>query len=186
MGPYIRAACSSSTSTSAGANASASASKTAPAYPVTVTSCGVPVTYDKAPQRAVSNDINTTEDMLALNLEPHMVGTFAAVGDGPVQRSGIGYRGYDVQAAAGEGLGEPVPHDGGVLGDHEAEARRHQACPGRLIVMAVGPPAGLSMSRCPSTVWTRSQSPASPPPGASRAPPLPYRRPSSVSGPGHH
>jgi iron complex transport system substrate-binding protein len=53
-------------------------------YPVTVTSCGVPVTYNRAPQRAVSNDINTTEDMLALGLESHMVGTFAAVGDGPV------------------------------------------------------------------------------------------------------
>jgi iron complex transport system substrate-binding protein len=53
-------------------------------YPVTVSSCGVPVTYDRAPQRAVANDINTTEDMLALGLESHMVGTFGAVGDGPV------------------------------------------------------------------------------------------------------
>jgi iron complex transport system substrate-binding protein len=49
-----------------------------------VTSCGVPVTYDRAPTRAVSNDINTTEDMLALGLESHMVGDFGAVGDGPV------------------------------------------------------------------------------------------------------
>jgi len=48
-----------------------------------VTSCGVPVTYDRAPTRAVSNDINTTEDMLALGLESHMVGDFGAVGDGP-------------------------------------------------------------------------------------------------------
>jgi iron complex transport system substrate-binding protein len=32
----------------------------------------------------VSNDINTTEDMLALGLESHMVGDFGAVGDGPV------------------------------------------------------------------------------------------------------
>jgi iron complex transport system substrate-binding protein len=53
------------------------------AYPVTVTSCGVPVTYDRAPARAVSNDINTTEDMLALGLEPHMAGTFGVTGDGP-------------------------------------------------------------------------------------------------------
>ena len=52
-------------------------------YPVTVTSCGVPVTYDRAPARAVSNDINTTEDMLALGLEPHMVGTFGVTGDLP-------------------------------------------------------------------------------------------------------
>jgi iron complex transport system substrate-binding protein len=53
-------------------------------YPVTVTSCGVPVTYSKAPTRAVSNDINTTEDMLALGLESHMVGDFGVEGDGPV------------------------------------------------------------------------------------------------------
>ena len=53
------------------------------AYPVTVTSCGVPVTYDKAPARAVSNDINATEDMLALGLESHMAGTFGVTGDGP-------------------------------------------------------------------------------------------------------
>jgi iron complex transport system substrate-binding protein len=52
-------------------------------YPVTVTSCGVPVTYTKAPTRAVSNDINTTEDMLALGLESHMVGDFGVTGDGP-------------------------------------------------------------------------------------------------------
>jgi len=75
----LLAACGSSSSSSPG-----SAASTAKPYPVTVTSCGVPVTYDRAPQRAVSNDINTTEDMLALGLESHMVGTFAAVGDGPV------------------------------------------------------------------------------------------------------
>ena len=55
-------------------------------YPVTVTSCGVPVTYTKAPTRAVSNDINTTEDMLSLGLESHMVGDFGVEGDGPVGR----------------------------------------------------------------------------------------------------
>jgi iron complex transport system substrate-binding protein len=53
-------------------------------YPVTVTSCGVPVTYDQAPARAVSNDINTTEDMLALGLESRMVGDFGVDGDGPL------------------------------------------------------------------------------------------------------
>jgi len=55
-------------------------------YPVTVTSCGVPVTYTHAPKRAVSNDINTTEDMLALGLESHMVGDFGVEGDGPVAK----------------------------------------------------------------------------------------------------
>ena len=70
-------------STSPTASSSDSVKPAAP-YPVTVTSCGVPVTYDRAPTRAVSNDINTTEDMLALGLESHMVGDFGAVGDGPV------------------------------------------------------------------------------------------------------
>jgi iron complex transport system substrate-binding protein len=74
------AACSSSTSSSSAAPSARPTSD----YPVTVTSCGVPVTYDRSPQRAVANDINTTEDMLALGLESRMVGTFGAVGDGPV------------------------------------------------------------------------------------------------------
>ena len=53
-------------------------------YPVTVSSCGTSETFTKAPTRAVSNDVNTTEDMLALGLESHMVGTFGVTGDGPV------------------------------------------------------------------------------------------------------
>jgi iron complex transport system substrate-binding protein len=77
-GASVLAGCGASTVAS-----SAPAVKTA-AYPVTVTSCGVPVTYDRAPARAVSNDINTTEDMLALGLEPRMAGTFGVTGDGPV------------------------------------------------------------------------------------------------------
>jgi iron complex transport system substrate-binding protein len=79
----LLAACSSTSSTTS------TPPKPAAAYPVTVTSCGVPVTYDKAPTRAVSNDINTTEDMLALGLESHMVGDFGAVGDGPVDAPAI-------------------------------------------------------------------------------------------------
>jgi iron complex transport system substrate-binding protein len=58
-------------------------------YPVTISSCGVPVTFDREPSRAVSNDINTTEDMLALGLESRMVGDFGAVGDGPVDAPAI-------------------------------------------------------------------------------------------------
>ncbi len=69
--------------------ASTSSAKPSSAYPVTVSSCGVPVTFDRAPTRAVANDINTTEDMLALGLESHMVGTFGAVGDGPVDQPAI-------------------------------------------------------------------------------------------------
>ena len=77
-------ACGSSAGSSAAS--SASASPKAASYPVTVTSCGVPVTYDRPPTRAVSNDINTTEDMLALGLESHLVGTFGVTGDGPVSQ----------------------------------------------------------------------------------------------------
>jgi iron complex transport system substrate-binding protein len=68
----------------AGLAGSAPAAAVTSIYPVTVSSCGVPVTYTEAPTRAVSNDINTTEDMLALGLESHMVGDFGVEGDGPV------------------------------------------------------------------------------------------------------
>ena len=43
-------------------------------FPVTVESCGRAVTFDAPPQRAVANDINLTEMMLALGLQDHMVG----------------------------------------------------------------------------------------------------------------
>jgi iron complex transport system substrate-binding protein len=74
----ILTGCGSSAATPASAPA-----KTAAAYTVTITNCGTSVTYTKAPQRAVSNDINTTEDMLALGLESRMAGTFGVTGDGP-------------------------------------------------------------------------------------------------------
>jgi iron complex transport system substrate-binding protein len=44
------------------------------AYPVTVKSCDREVTFDAAPKRAVSNDVNLTEMMLALKLQDRMVG----------------------------------------------------------------------------------------------------------------
>ncbi len=44
------------------------------AYPVTVKSCNRDVTFDAAPRRAISNDVNLTEMMLALKLQDHMVG----------------------------------------------------------------------------------------------------------------
>jgi iron complex transport system substrate-binding protein len=71
-----------------GASPSSAATTTTTAasgtYPVTISNCGTSTTYTKAPTRAVSNDINTTEDMLALGLESHMVGDFGVNGDGPV------------------------------------------------------------------------------------------------------
>jgi iron complex transport system substrate-binding protein len=87
------AACgSSSSSTTSASSASATTTQTTAAaaapshYPVTVSNCGTPLTFDSAPTRAVSNDINTTEDMLALGLEHSMVGTFGVTGDGPVNQ----------------------------------------------------------------------------------------------------
>jgi len=44
------------------------------AEPVTVRSCNRDVTFDTAPERAVSNDVNLTEMMLALKLQDRMVG----------------------------------------------------------------------------------------------------------------
>ncbi|WP_102224947.1 ABC transporter substrate-binding protein [Acidimangrovimonas sediminis] len=43
-------------------------------FPVTVRSCDREVTFDAAPKRAVSNDVNLTEMMLVLGLRDHMVG----------------------------------------------------------------------------------------------------------------
>jgi iron complex transport system substrate-binding protein len=45
-----------------------------PTYPITVESCGKPVTFEAAPKRAMSFDTNMTEIMLALGLEDRMVG----------------------------------------------------------------------------------------------------------------
>ncbi|MBJ9975127.1 ABC transporter substrate-binding protein [Pseudomonas sp. S75] len=46
----------------------------AASYPVTVRSCERDVTFDRAPRRAVSHDINLTGMLLALGLRDHMVG----------------------------------------------------------------------------------------------------------------
>lgn len=44
------------------------------AYPVTVRSCDRDVTFERAPTRAVSNDVNLTEMMLVLGLKNRLVG----------------------------------------------------------------------------------------------------------------
>lgn len=46
----------------------------ASAYPLTVDSCNRKVVFQRAPQRAVSHDINLTEMMVALGLQNRMVG----------------------------------------------------------------------------------------------------------------
>ncbi|MEB0079318.1 ABC transporter substrate-binding protein [Pseudomonas sp. CCI3.2] len=43
-------------------------------YPLTIQSCNRAVTFDKAPQHALSHDINMTQMMLALGLKSSMVG----------------------------------------------------------------------------------------------------------------
>ncbi|MFH8514332.1 ABC transporter substrate-binding protein [Streptomyces gelaticus] len=43
-------------------------------YPVTIENCGEKKTFDKAPQRVVTNDVGITEIMFALGLEDHMAG----------------------------------------------------------------------------------------------------------------
>jgi iron complex transport system substrate-binding protein len=74
-------------STKAPGPASSAPAAVASGYPVTVSDCRSPVTYTRAPTRAVSNDINTTEDMISLGLESGMVGEFAASGSLPDGRS---------------------------------------------------------------------------------------------------
>ena len=64
--------------------ATTGASAAATHYPLTISNCGTKVTFAAAPTRAVSNDINSTEDMLALGLQHAMVGDFGVDGDGPV------------------------------------------------------------------------------------------------------
>jgi iron complex transport system substrate-binding protein len=82
LAALLVAGCGSSTSnTTTSATASTSGGEH---YPVTITNCGTPITFEHAPRRAVSNDINTTEDMLALGLQHSMVGMFGVTGDGPV------------------------------------------------------------------------------------------------------
>jgi iron complex transport system substrate-binding protein len=50
------------------------AASSAFAFPVTVDSCGKPLTFDVAPKRAVINDINMSKMAFALGLQPEIVG----------------------------------------------------------------------------------------------------------------
>jgi iron complex transport system substrate-binding protein len=77
---------SSHSATSSSSSTSSSTAVATTSYPVTVSDCDIPITYTQAPTRAVSNDINTTEDMIALGLQSHMVGEFAASGSLPANQ----------------------------------------------------------------------------------------------------
>ena len=56
------------------------AASPAAAFPVTVESCGKPLTFEAPPQRAVVHDINMAEIMFALELQPQMVGVTGITG----------------------------------------------------------------------------------------------------------
>ncbi|EAU9427235.1 ABC transporter substrate-binding protein [Salmonella enterica] len=49
-------------------------SVSASGFPVTVDSCGTPITFDKPPRRAVIHDLNMAEIAFALHLQPQIVG----------------------------------------------------------------------------------------------------------------
>jgi len=50
-------------------------------YPVTVSTCGHEATFDEAPKRVVTTDVNMVEDMIALGLGDRVIGTFAVDDD---------------------------------------------------------------------------------------------------------
>jgi iron complex transport system substrate-binding protein len=50
------------------------------AFPVTVDSCGTPLTFEVAPKRAVIHDLNMTEMAFALGLQPSIVGLTGIAG----------------------------------------------------------------------------------------------------------
>ncbi|MBC9246042.1 ABC transporter substrate-binding protein [Paracoccus sp. 11-3] len=56
------------------------AASPAVAFPVTVDSCGTPLTFDAAPERAVIHDLNMTEMAFALGLQPSIVGLTGITG----------------------------------------------------------------------------------------------------------
>lgn len=58
----------------------AASSGTASAAPVTVMSCGKPVTFDSPPKRAVIHDLNLSEIAFSLGLQPSIVGVTGVSG----------------------------------------------------------------------------------------------------------
>ncbi|MFF8905442.1 ABC transporter substrate-binding protein [Streptomyces olivaceoviridis] len=69
---FAAALCLAVTATGCGATVESAEDTRSPA--VTLTNCGREVTYDKVPERVVTNDVGITELMFALGLEDHMAG----------------------------------------------------------------------------------------------------------------
>jgi iron complex transport system substrate-binding protein len=76
--------------TACGSDESAEAESEASGYPVTVTTCGHSATFQEAPKRAVTTDVNMVEAMLALELGDLVVGTFTV--DDDTHEIGADYR----------------------------------------------------------------------------------------------
>ncbi|MFJ6084515.1 ABC transporter substrate-binding protein [Streptomyces sp. NPDC092369] len=70
----IAALCLAATATGCGATVEPQADAKAGSTAVTLTNCGRKVTYDKVPERVVTNDVGITELMFALGLEDRMAG----------------------------------------------------------------------------------------------------------------
>ncbi|MEU5634603.1 ABC transporter substrate-binding protein [Streptomyces rishiriensis] len=77
-----------------GCGASVESTATDASQPVTLTNCGRTVTYDKVPERVVTNDVGITELMFALGLEDRMAGF--AMPDDKGDLTGVPWKdGYD-------------------------------------------------------------------------------------------
>ncbi|MDN3293849.1 ABC transporter substrate-binding protein [Streptomyces ficellus] len=82
------------TLTGCGAHVSSSSEKNDGSAAVTIDNCGQKVTYDKRPERVVTNDVGITEIMFALGLEDRMAGF--VMPDDKGELSGVPWRdGYE-------------------------------------------------------------------------------------------
>ncbi|SMF74722.1 iron complex transport system substrate-binding protein [Streptomyces sp. Amel2xC10] len=80
--------------TATGCGATVETSATADGKAITLTNCGRKVTYDKVPERVVTNDVGITELMFALGLEDRMAGF--AMPDDKGDLDGVPWKdGYD-------------------------------------------------------------------------------------------
>ena len=75
-------------------------------YPLSVRSCEREVTFERAPSRAVSHDINLTEMMVALGLQTRMVGYTGISGWWKNADPGL------IAALAAARAGGALPHGG--------------------------------------------------------------------------
>lgn len=88
------ALCLAATATGCGASVETASQKDAKSSAVTLTNCGKKVTFDRVPERVVTNDVGITELMFALGLEDRMAGF--AMPDDKGDLDGVPWKdGYD-------------------------------------------------------------------------------------------